>query len=480
MRQQANKIMRFQNYDWLTGRGEFLCMVLMGVMLHSSLLTAEDRSGFPASQRSQQSGRATRSDAIAPPSKWDSQTNVRWKQPIAGRGWSSPLVLGDRIILTTAVAGEPLEEPKKGLYFGGNRVKPREANQSWQVVCLDTASGSQIWKCELASGLPKSAIHLKNSYASETPVTDGESIYAYFGACGLFCLDLDGNVLWENNPGQFKMRDGWGTSSSPVVDDSYVFVLCDNEQQSFLVAYDKLTGDEIWRREREEKSSWASPFLWHNSQRTELVTAATGAARSYDPKSGALLWELPDHSSIVVPTPIVGDDLLYLSSGFVMDTNRPIYAVRPGGKGDISLEGKASSNQAVAWKQSKAGPYNTTPLYHNGALYILLDRGFLVRYDATDGKQTGKRVRIGSRSGFTSSPWAYDGKVFCLNEDGVCYVFTADEELELLHRNDLGEMCMASPAIADGNLFIRTADHLYAIGPDQAVPKVARKVEQAK
>jgi outer membrane protein assembly factor BamB len=368
------------------------------------------------------------------------------------------------VFLTNAIADEPQEPPKKGLYFGGDRPTPRTATYCWELVCVDGDAGEILWRRPVREGKPTSSIHIKNSYASETPVTDGERVYAYFGAAGLHCFDFEGQLIWNKDFGSYKTRFGWGSASSPALDGDRLFVLNDNEEQSFLVALDKRTGEELWRVPRDENSSWSTPFVWRNSLRTELVTCATKRVRSYDPTTGELLWELGGMSSICSPTPIAGDDMLYVSSGYIMDQKRPLFAIRPGASGDISLEGDETSNESIAWCQKLGGPYIPSPVLLDGRIYVLYDRGFFACFDARSGRPVYDKQRIdSSAAAFTSSPWAYGGKVFCLSEDGDTYVIEAGSEFKIVAKNSIEELFMASPAIAGQRLLLRGMEHLYCI-----------------
>ena len=238
----------------------------------------------------------------------------------------------------------------------------------------------------------------------------------------------------------------------------------DNDDKSFLAALDKKTGKQIWRVERNEKSNWATPYIWHNGRRTEIVTPGTTKVRSYD-LDGNALWELGGMSSIVIPTPFSKFGLLYIASGYVGDQVRPVFAVRPGATGDISLKPGESSNEFIAWYQPVAGPYNPSPLIYGDTYYTLLDRGFFTAHDARTGAEIYGKQRIDAAAGaFTSSPWAYDGKIFALSEDGDTFVIQAGKEFKVIGKNSLDELCMATPAIARDSLIIRTATKLYRIG----------------
>jgi outer membrane protein assembly factor BamB len=397
------------------------------------------------------------------PDHWSATENVAWKTDLPGRGWSSPIVWGDKIFLTTCVNLGEGEEPKKGLYFGGDRAKPPESEHQWKVYCLDLKTGDVLWEQLAHQGVPSTPIHIKNSYASETPVTDGQRVYAYFGNIGLFCYDLDGKLLWKKPLEAHKIRNGWGTAASPVVFRDRVYLVDDNDEDSYLLALNARTGEELFRVSRDEKSNWATPYVWQNRERTELVTPGTGRVRSYD-LEGRLLWELGGMSSITIATPYAKDDLLYVTSGYVMDPNKPIYAIRPGASGDISLEKEQTASDFIVWANKVSGPYNPSTLLLGDLLYVLYDQGYFACFDAKTGEPVYKKQRIPEGKAFTASPWAYGDKIFCLNEDGVTFVMKPGKEFEILYKNTLADddMCMATPAVVGDRLLIRTSQRLYA------------------
>ena len=397
------------------------------------------------------------------PDTWSTTEHVAWSVEIPGRGWSSPIIWGDRVFVTTAVAEGDAEMPKKGLYLGGNRDTPSDKMHRWKVCCIDWNSGKVLWEAVAHKGVPKYALHIKNTYASETPVTDGERVYAYFGNVGLFCYDFNGNPVWSKKWDAVKTRYNWGTAASPVLYQDRLYIINDNDQQSFLAALDAKTGEQVWQVDREEKTNWATPYIWENGQRTELITSGTGKVRSYD-LNGKSLWELKGTTSIAIPTPFAAEGLLYVTGGYVGDSVRPLYAIRPGASGDISLKEDQSGNEFIAWCQKKAGPYNPTPIACQGYVYILYDRGLLSCYEAKTGKEVYSGVRIAAgASVFTASPWANNGRLFCLSEDGDTFVIQAGPEFKLLQCNKLQEMCMATPAAVRGSLLIRTLSKLYRI-----------------
>lgn len=401
------------------------------------------------------------------PLAWDRETNLEWRTEIPGRGWSSPVVWGDRIFLTTAVSeGEP-EAPKKGLYFGGDRPEPSPHRHHWRVLCLDWKDGRVLWNTEVKSAAPLTPVHVKNTYASETPTTDGERVYALFGTFGLFCLDFAGEVVWSQPIQPRKMANSWGTAASPVLHGDRVYVVSDSEEESYVAAFDKRTGRELWRTSRDEPSNWSTPFVWQNPLRTELVTTGSRKVRSYD-LEGNLLWELPGLSVITIPTPFEAGGLLHIGAGYVGDKrnpNKPVYAIHPGGSGDLTPKSEADPGPHIAWMAANAAPYNPSTLVHDGRLYVLWDFGFLSCRDAATGREIYDKQRVlpGGTVGFTASPWAYRGRVFALSEDGDTYVFQAGDEYRLERVNPLGEMGMATPALARDSLIIRTLPAVYRI-----------------
>ena len=398
------------------------------------------------------------------PEAWSPTENVRWKTPLPGMAWASPVVWNDRIFLTNVISEGEVEAVKKGLYFGGNRPNISKDQHIWTACGFDFGTGEIAWKTTLHQGVPPTPRHLKNSYASETPITDGEHVFAHFGYLATWCLDLDGKVVWKRDWKPYRVRNDWGTAASPVLHGGRLYLVNDNEERSTLSCLDKLNGKTIWEVEREEGSNWSTPFVWENDQRTEIITTGTGKVRSYD-LDGRVLWELGGMSSIVIPVPFAGHGMLYIASGYVGDQKRPVFALRPGAKGDISLQEGESGNEHIAWFHPQAAPYNPSPLLFKDLYYTLYDRGFLTCHDALSGKEIyGKQRFEAGANAFTASPWAYNDRIFCLSEDGDCFVIEHGSDYRLIRKNSLGELCMSTPAIAQGSLILRTGEHLYRIG----------------
>jgi outer membrane protein assembly factor BamB len=411
--------------------------------------------------------RAGVAEAKSLPDAWGPDRNVVWKADVPGLGWSSPVVWGGRVFVTSAASAEKPPEARKGLYIQDLAGKLPPGEHRWLVHCLDFKTGKPLWTQEAHKGPAPGTLHIKNTFASATPVVDGERLYVLFGNVGLFCYTLDGKPLWSHRFEPVKTRMGWGPGASPAAHGGKVFVVNDNEEKSTLTCFDGASGRPLWQVERDEKSNWVTPFVWRHEGRTEIVTAGSKKVRSYG-LDGKLLWELEGMSVLAIPTPFAADGLLYVSSGYVGDPRRrPVYAVRPGAEGDVSLKGDETSNKFVAWSQKLAGPYHPTPLVYGDYLYVLLDRGFLSCYGAKTGKVVYERQKIEGGDVFTASPWAYGGKVFCLSEDGDTFVIKAGPKFEQAGKNALDEMSLATPALAHGSLLLRTQTRLYRLAKSE-------------
>lgn len=421
------------------------------------------------------------------PDKWSTTSNIEWTAAIPGLGWSSPIVAGSSIFLTTVNTDGKAKQPQKGTTYSNDYIAeltkqgykekelldrlnardfemPDEVSLHYMLYSIDLDSGKVNWKREFYAGKPPGGRHRKNSFSSETPVTDGKRIYVYINNLGLFAYDLEGNKVWNTPLESFPTILDFGTASSPALVNDLVVVVNDNEKQQFIAAFNKNTGKQVWRTNRsihvqgsDRQTGWSSPFIWKNSERTEIVTVGPGIAISYD-LEGKELWRIGGMSAMPIPSPFAYEGLLYLNGG----TNKAVAAIKPGASGDITTPDGAKLNDFVVWLQPKAGTYLPTELAYEGGLYVLSHTGILTRFDAKTGVQTYKS-RVGQGGDFTSSPWAYNGKVFCIDEDGKTYVIRAGEKFELLNENDLGEMALATPALIGDRLILRTANHLYSI-----------------
>jgi outer membrane protein assembly factor BamB len=399
------------------------------------------------------------------PLTWSEDEGVKWKVPIPGAGHSSPIVWGSRVFVTTAVADDPnVETFRGGVYMGGNRAKPDESEYAYRVLCLDAEQGHILWSTAVARQQPKTRRHTKNTYASETPVTDGTHVFASFGSAGLYCLDFDGNVVWQRDLGLLRGKRGWGTGASPILFGDTVIVVGDSDDESYITALDKVTGNPIWRTEREEGASWGTPFLFEAGGRTTIVTNATRRMRGYEATTGKLLWQCAGGSMISVPSPVAAQGLVFLSSGHNLLLRQPIIAVRAEASGDITPARDQRQTEGIAWWRPVGGPYVTSPIAIDRYLYVPLDRGTLTCYDAQTGEIVYERQPLGGRNTTTASPVAADGRIYVQTEDGECYVVRQGPEFEILAVNKLDEIFCASPAVSGSRLFLRGRKHPYCIG----------------
>lgn len=416
----------------------------------------------------------------AVPVAWGKTKNIAWAKDIPGLGWASPVVAGGRVYLLTADA-EKQTKPSGGFGnayptdaastplppdvqappgFGG--MKQPNYDLKWQVLCLDAATGETLWTTTVAEKKPAISTFPSNGYASETPVADGDKVYAYAAAAGLFCLDKAGKVVWKTDLGTYPTSLGFGTGSSPVLLGDKIFVLYDNEVKSFLVAVDKATGKELWKVDRPGKSAWSSPFVWKAKGRTELVCCGEKSVTSYDPETGKELWQFGGVENGFMNTPVADADMLYFGNSS-QGGQGPIWAVKAGASGDITLAKDQTSSEAVAWSRPKAGPGISSMLLYDGYLYVAGPQGMLSCYEAKTGNPAYTKERLPKGRGTTASPWAADGKIYILDDTGRTTVVGAGPKFEVLGDNAIEEMCWATPAAADGKLYIRGRDKLYCI-----------------
>jgi len=434
-------------------------IVLVGASLLSpALIHAENWPGW----RGNGLGLSSEKDL---PLEWGEDHGVRWKVPLPGAGHSSPIVWGGRVFVTIAVAQDPnVESFRGGVYMGGNRAKPDDSEYAYQIVCLNADDGQILWSKTVATQRPKTRRHTKNTYASETPVTDGRYVFASFGSAGLHGVDFDGNTVWQRDLGLLRVRAGWGTGSSPVLSRNMLIVNYDSDDDSYIAAFDKTTGESVWRTERKEGASWGTPLLFETDGRATIVTNATKRMRGYDAGTGALQWECAGGSMIVVPTPVASHGLIFLSSGHNLMPPQPIIAIRPEATGDITPKRGESTSQGVAWSHLLGGPYVTSPIAVGDYLYVPLDNGYLTCYEAQTGEPVYDKQRLGTRNTITAAPVASEDRIYLQTEDGECYVVKQGRAFEILAVNKLDGVFCASPAVSGARLFLRSRKHLYCIG----------------
>lgn len=442
----------------------------LSVLLFTSVLLspcwADDFSRFRGADAT---GVAATHPSLA--TSWDQTENVAWVADVPGQGWGSPIVVGERVFVSSVVADEKNTAPSGGLYLGEGVRDPAKGIHHWLVHCFDLKSGEKLWEREAHTGRPTVPRHPKSSYAAETPATDGERLFVLFGDLGLYCYSLEGDLLWMRTIEPKQTNMDYGAAASPVVHDDQVFVVYDNKEASWIAAFDTRTGEENWRTLRDETMSWATPFVWENELRTEIVVPGQKFNRSYA-LDGEELWRFDgDMSILVIPSPFAAHGLCYLSSGYVGDAHRPTFAIRPGASGEIAQDGKFEECEFIEWYQPKASPYNTTQIVYGDYLYTVYDQGFMTCHNALTGEEVYGKNRFKPKGSFTSSPWAYDDKIFCLGENGRTYVIKAGPDFAILNTNALDELCIATPSVVGGNLLIRTLTKVYCIA-DSSPPEV--------
>jgi len=437
------------------------------------------------------------SSVSALPEEWDTVKNIAWTYKLDGAGWSSPVVWGNKVFITSSfpekvapapernqLQGPPPPSRPAGVQQGmpprdGRQPQPGQGQQGpppqedtdttfkqdiyrWEITCLDLNTGEQLWKQTAFRGNPRVKKHQMNNYATETPVTDGERVFAYFGNRGLYCYDLDGNLLWSKDLGAFKVLNGWGTGSSPVIFNGIIYIQADNEENSFLVALDAATGNEKWRVIREEKTNYSTPYVWKNKLRTEIV-ANGKKARSYDAETGKLLWELNAGGEQTIPSPAGDESTLYLGNASGQNVKGSLFAVKAGAEGDITPSDGASSGNGILWVLPDAGLGNGSPLVYNGLIYVIASRGGEIK---CINAQTGSlvyRERVSGTGAVWASPWIYTEKVWFLDDKGVTRSFTAGNTFKLVSENRLKDSFWASVAITDGGYIFRGVKAVYCV-----------------
>jgi outer membrane protein assembly factor BamB len=402
------------------------------------------------------------SDEKNVPSEWSDTKNIKWKTPIQGRSHSSPIVWGNRVFLTTAIEGEVVPGAKAVKHLDGEKeyVHPDSvgANKKhkFNVISLDRQTGKLLWEVTAWEGTPYDDRHRKSSYAASTPTTDGKYVYAFFGTEGIYAYDFDGKLKWKAQLGNMATV-GMGTGTSPILFENTVILQCDEEsgKGSFIVALDKKSGKEVWRTGREVQMSWSTPLLVRTAKRAELIASGTETIFSYDPATGKELWRHKGLESNAVPSPIANTEMVFVVAGY---PTKIALAIKLGQSGDLT----GSAN--VPWKYAKGTAYVPSPIAYGDYVYLMTDRGILTCIDAKTGEVKYEGGRVPIPATFTASPVAFDGKILLTSEDGDTFIIKSGPKHEILGTNSVGEPVYASPAIADGRIFIRGEKHLYCIG----------------
>ena len=437
------------------------------------------------------------------PEEWGVDKNIKWVAELDGAGYSSPVVWGKKIFITSAFPEKVNPAPERGPGQGppppggqgpqpgqrpqqGQMPQPGQGPQpgqmpragqgpqpgpqppqqevidtsfkkeiyQWEIICLDLNTGKEIWKQTAYHGNPKTGKNPNSTYACETPLTDGKRVYAYFGTHGLYCYDIEGKLLWEKDLGVYYTQRGWGTGSSPVLYRDVLYIQRDNEENSFLVALNAVTGEEKWRIKRDEKTTYSTPYIWKNKIRTEVVTCGK-TARSYDPETGRLLWELKTGGEQVIPSPVGNEELLFLGNAGGREVKAELFAVKAGFDGDIT-------NTGIAWKSAEAGLGNPSPLLYKGLLYIIGSRGEIAVLNAATGEIKYQK-RISGIGNCWASPWAYRDNIYFLDENGSTRIFKAGVPIDQLSENKLDGKFWASVAITEDAYIFKGAGKLICI-----------------
>jgi outer membrane protein assembly factor BamB len=371
------------------------------------------------------------------------------------------------VFVTSAISSDPKASFRPGLYGDGDASADRSP-QRWMLYAFDATSGALLWERVAHQGVPAEKRHIKSTYASATPATDGRIVVAWFGSQGVYAYDLSGRFLWKVDLGRLDLGAydvpsyEWGTASSPIIWNGLVILQCDTQADSFMLALDADTGTTVWKTDRDEIPSWGSPTVAETQSGPVLVTNASNFIRAYDPRTGRELWRLGGSSKITAPTPILAGDLFVIASGRAPE--RPIFAVRTSSRGDLTLPAGRSASDAVAWSWTGRGSYMPTPLAYNGVLYVLANNGVLDAYDVRTGAEIYRQRLPLVGSGYSASPVAADGRLYLANEDGEMLVIAAGRSFRHLSTNSMGELLMATPALSDGRMFVRSSASLFAIG----------------
>ena len=391
-----------------------------------------------------------------PPVTWSETENLRWKTPVDGKGWATPIIWGDRIFLLTAIAVDK-EMPIPDVIPPGtpNINEHPQVVGSWKpqkfaIVCINRITGELIWKQAVCEGMPHQGHHRKGGFASASPVTDGEHIYAYFGSFGLYCYDFDGTFVWKKGFAPQAMEDSLGEGSSPALSGDTLVIVVDQETQSYLVAINKRNGKEMWKQDRDEPSNWSTPRIFTHAGRRQVVVNGI-AVRSYDLATGELLWQCGGHTAGAIPMPAVGHGLVFTASGWRKDV---LQAIKLGERGDLT----ASEN--VVWSLHKGTPYVPCPMLWGDEIYLLDDQSFFSCFRATDGKLHYKE-RLPGFLKFSASPAGAADRIYLLSESGKTVVVQRGPDCRVLAVNELDEKFHASPVIVGHAIYLRGEKHLY-------------------
>ncbi|MCX6259811.1 MAG: PQQ-binding-like beta-propeller repeat protein, partial [Bacteroidia bacterium] len=397
---------------------------------------------------------------------FDKQDNIRWKIEIPGMGISSPAIWGNRLFITTAISTADKAGFKPGLYGDVTPIQDSSVHE-WKVYCIEKNNGKILWERTSYKGVPKIKRHPKSTHANSTIATDGKYVVAFFGSEGLYCYDIDGKLLWQKNFGVLKsvfftmQKAEWEFASSPIIYKGVLIIQCDVLENSFVAAYDVKTGEELWKSERDEYPGWCTPNIYTNAGKTYVAVNGFKHRGGYDFATGKEVWKMSGGGDIQIPTPIIGNDLIYFNSAHGKDS--PIIAVKTGATGDITLNGIETSNSVVQWSLPRGGSYIQTMLLYRNLLYNVNWNGTINCLDPSTGKEV-YNAKLGSAKSFIASPVASDGRIYVVDEEGTVYIIKDGSTFNLLAEIPMKDICMTAPAITDGMIFFRTQHNLFAVG----------------
>ncbi|MEJ2110023.1 MAG: PQQ-like beta-propeller repeat protein [Acidobacteriota bacterium] len=446
---------------------------ILVLSLSTAIIFATGLPGFAADGENWTYWRGPQSHGVAAgdaPLNWDDTNNVRWKIEIPGRGNSSPIIWGEKIFVTTAVPtgsappkapapkAAPAKKAGRGFNPMGNQGPPAE--HTFEIHCYDRNTGKLLWKKTARTAVPHEGFHGQyGSFASNSPVTDGKYVYAFFGSRGIYCYDLEGNLIWEKDFGvPMKMRMAFGEGIAPVVSGDRLILVFDHEGDSFIAVLDKNSGEEIWRLDREEGSNWAAPLVVDYKGQKQIIVNGTNKVRCYDFETGKLIWECGGLGANPIPQPVAQGDMVFVMTGY-RDPN--LMAIKLGGSGDLT------GTDAIVWSQTRGNSYTASPVLHDNKLYVLTDNGMISCYNATTGEPYYHQQRLPQTYSFNASPVAAGGKLYLASENEDVVVLKLGEEFEVLATNTMtDQMFVASPAISRGEIFLRSQKYLYCIGDE--------------
>jgi len=393
-----------------------------------------------------------------PPVNWSESTNIKFKVAIPGSGSATPIIWNDRIYLHTAIRtggspAQPAERPAGGR--GGLSTGKPTVPYQFVLLCLDRLTGKTLWQKTLREEIPHEGHHPTHGFASGSPVTDGRHIYSFFGSRGLYCLDMDGNLLWQKDLGKMQTRNSFGEGATPALHGNTLVVNWDHEGEDFIAAFEASTGNELWRTPRDERTSWATPLILTHGGKPQVVVSATNRIRSYDLATGKQIWECAGMTDNVIPTPVLFNDMVLAVSGY---RGNSAMAIRLGREGDLT------GTDAIAWKHTRSTPYVPSPLLYGKRLYFLAgNTSVLTCLDAQTGKTLIDAHRIESMRDVYASPVGAGGRVYLVGRDGSCAVIKDADALEVLSTPKLDEGIDASPVVVGNDLYLRGQKHLYRI-----------------